>query len=284
MIFQVCQESDFHVFIKNMIKYLTLPKGEGIYYLCEEEIMYHIKEAAQLSGVSVKTLYHYDKIGLLVPLKSENGYRTYSQDDLERLQVILYYKYLGFSLEKIAELLEQETSELLPHLIRQLDYLTRERQHLDTLISTLQKTIQEQKGERKMTIEEKFTGFSYQDHQKYHQEAVEKYGQEVMDQALERQKGREDEATTAFNQVFQAMAQNLQAGLPVTATENQEEAAKLLQAIRTYGFDCSIEVFGYIGKGYVYNPEFKENLDKFGQGTAQYTSDVITHYVSTQTR
>ena len=240
--------------------------------------MYHIKEAAQLSGVSVKTLHHYDKIGLLVPLKSENGYRTYSQEDLERLQVILYYKYLGFSLEKIAELLKEERTDLLPHLTRQLDYLTREREHLDTLISTLQKTIQEQKGERKMTIEEKFTGFSYQDNQKYHQEAVEKYGQEVMGQALERQKGREDESTAAF------MAQNLQAGLPITASENQEEATKLLQAIRTYGFDCSIEVFGHIGKGYVYNPEFKENIDKFGQGTAQYTSDVIAHYVRAQTK
>ena len=243
--------------------------------------MYHIKEAAQLSGVSVKTLHHYDKIGLLVPLKSENGYRTYSQEDLERLQVILYYKYLGFSLEKIAELLKGESSDLLPHLTRQLDYLTQERQHLDTLISTLQKTIQEQKGERKMTIEEKFTGFSYQDNQKYHQKAVEKYGQEVMDQALERQKGHEDEATTAFNQVFQALAQNLKNGLAATAAENQEEAAKLLQAIRTYGFDCSIEVFGHIGKGYVYNPEFKENIDKFGSGTAQYTSDAIAAYVQT---
>ena len=113
---------------------------------------------------------------------------------------------------------------------------------------------------------------------------MEKYGQEVMDQALERQKGHEDEATVAFNQVFRALAQNLQAGLPVTATENQEEATKLLQAIRTYGFDCSIEVFGYIGKGYVYNPEFKENIDKFGPGTAQYTSDVIAYYVQTQTK
>lgn len=213
----------------------------------------------------------------MVPLKSENGYRTYSQEDLERLQVILYYKYLGFSLEKIAELLKEERTDLLPHLTRQLDYLTRERQHLDTLISTLQKTIQEQKGERKMTIEEKFTGFSYQDNQKYHQEAVEKYGQ----QALERQKGHENEATAAFNQVFQTLAQNLQAGLPATATENQEQAAKLLQAIRTYGFDCSIEVFGHIGKGYVYNPEFKENIDKFGSGTAQYTSDAIAAYVQT---
>ena len=246
--------------------------------------MYHIKEAAQLSGVSVKTLYHYDKIGLLVPLKSENGYRTYSQEDLERLQIILYYKYLGFSLEKIAELLKEEKTDLLPHLTRQLDYLTHERQHLDTLISTLQKTIQEQKGEIKMTIEEKFTGFSYQDHKKYQQEAVDKYGQEVMDQALDRQKGREEEATSAFNQVFQSLAQNLEDGLPITASENQEEAGKLLQAIRTYGFDCSIEVFGHIGKGYVYNPEFKENIDKFGPGTAQYTSDVIAHYFQTQTK
>ena len=112
--------------------------------------MYHVKEAAQLSGVSVKTLHHYDKIGLLVPAKSENGYRTYSQADLERLQVILYYKYLGFSLEKIAELLSQDDQALLPHLVRQLDCLEQERDRLDTLISTLQKTIQAQKGERKM--------------------------------------------------------------------------------------------------------------------------------------
>lgn len=244
--------------------------------------MYHIKEAAQLSGVSAKTLHHYDKIGLLVPLKSENGYRSYSQEDLERLQVILYYKYLGFSLEKIAELLKEEKSDLLPHLTRQLDYLTRERERLDTLISTLQKTIQDQKGEINMTLQEKFTGFSYQDNQKYHQEAVEKYGQEVMDQALERQEGREDESTATFNQVFQTLAQNLQASLPVTAAENQEEAGKLLQAIRTYGFDYSLEVFGHIGQGYVYNPEFKENIDKFGPGTAQYTADVIAHYVEKQ--
>ena len=94
---------------------------------------------------------------------------------------------------------------------------------------------------------------------KYHQEAVEKYGQEVMDQALERQKGHEDEATAAFNQVFRALSQNLQAGLPATATENQEQAAKLLQAIRTYGFDCTIEVFGYIGKGYVYNQSLRKH-------------------------
>lgn len=243
--------------------------------------MYHIKEAAQLSGVSVKTLHHYDKIGLLVPAKSENGYRTYSQVDLERLQVILYYKYLGFSLEEIAELLSQDDQALLPHLLRQLEYLQQERDRLDTLISTLQKTIQEEKGERKMTMKEKFAGFTYEDNQKYQQKAVEEYGQEVMAEALARQNGREEESAAAFNQVFQSLAENMQQGLSVDAAENKEQAAQLLQAIRTYGFDCSIEVFGHIGKGYVYNPEFKENIDKFGPGTAQYTADVIAAYVRT---
>ena len=76
----------------------------------------------------------------------------------------------------------------------------------------------------------------------------------------------------------------MQQGLSVDAAENQEQAACLLQAIRTYGFDCSIEVFGHIGKGYVYNPEFKENIDKFGVGTAQYTADVITAYVRTNAK
>ena len=246
--------------------------------------MYHIKEAAQLSGVSVKTLHHYDKIGLLVPAKSENGYRTYSQDDLERLQVILYYKYLGFSLEKIAELLSQDEQALLPHLVRQLEYLQQERDRLDTLISTLQKTIQEEKGERKMTMKEKFAGFTYEDNQKYHQKAVEEYGQEVMSEALARQNGREEESAAAFNQVFQSLAENMQQGLSVDAAENQEQAARLLQAIRTYGFDCSLQVFAYIGQGYVHNPEFKKNIDQFGLGTAQYTADVIASYVRTNAK
>ena len=246
--------------------------------------MYHIKKAAQLSGVSVKTLHHYDKIGLLVPAKSENGYRTYSQADLERLQVILYYKYLGFSLEKIAELLSQDDQALLPHLVRQLEYLEQERDHLDTLISTLQNTIQAQNGEREMTAQERFVGFTYEDNHKYYQEAVEEYGQEVMSEALVRQNGREEESAAAFNQVFQSLAENMQQGLPVEVAENQEQAARLLQAIRTYGFDCSLQVFAHIGQGYVYNPEFKKNIDKFGPGTAQYTADVIAVYVRTNAK
>lgn len=88
--------------------------------------MYQIKEVAQLAGVSIKTLHHYDKIGLLVPEKRDNGYRIYQEADLNRLQVIRFYKYLGFSLGEIAELLSRQEDSLLPHLEKQLLVLEKE--------------------------------------------------------------------------------------------------------------------------------------------------------------
>ena len=171
----------------------------------------------------------------------------------------------------------------MPHLTRQLDYLTREREHLDTLISTLQKPFKNKRRKRN-EHSKKFAGFNYQDHQKIPPRG----GREIWTRSHGPSAGAPERSRRrgygCLQPSFQALAQNLQAGLPVTATENQEQTAKLLQAIRTYGFDCTIEVFGHIGKGYVYNPEFKENIDKFGTGTAQYTSDVIAHYVQTQAK
>ncbi len=241
--------------------------------------MYLIKEAAQLSGVSVKTLHHYDKIGLLVPRKQENGYRYYRDEELNRLQVILFYKFLGFRLSDIAELLNQSKKDLLPHLNRQLHLLEKKKEDLDTLITTLQKTIQSQKGDIQMTTKEKFTGFTYEENTKYHDAAVEKYGKTVLDQSLERQKGKENEVVESFNQIFQDLARNLEKGLAIEAEENLAQAAKLFQAMNTYAFDCSLEVFGAIGMGYVTDPEFKTNIDRFGQGLAQYVSDIIQFYV-----
>ena len=88
--------------------------------------MYLIKKVSELSGVSVRTLHHYDEIGLLSPQKKENGYRYYSEEDISFLQMILFYKYLGFPLKKIKELLKKEDSEVLYHLRKQLDLMQKE--------------------------------------------------------------------------------------------------------------------------------------------------------------
>ncbi|MGT2845959.1 MerR family transcriptional regulator [Streptococcus massiliensis] len=242
--------------------------------------MYTIKQAAQLAGVSIKTLRHYDKIGLLVPHKDENAYRYYSDADLERLQLVLFYKLLGFSLAEISHLLSSSDEDLLPHLEKQLSLLEQESGRLATLIHTLQKTIQAQKGEILMTIEEKFQGFTYKDHKAYQDQAIATYGSEVIEEAQARQAGKEDEVTAAFNFIFQTFAEQKEAGLSVEAVENQKLAQDLHDLINTYGFDCSLEVFGAIGHGYVENPEFRKNLDKFGQDVTQYVSDSIQVYVT----
>ena len=141
--------------------------------------MYLIKQVSEISGVSVRTLHHYDEIGLLSPKKQENGYRYYSDEELSQLQTILYYKYLGFSLKEIKSLMKQNEDDLLPHLKHQLNLMQKEKDRLLTLIDTLEKTIASTERKMTMTTEEKFKGFTFKDNEKYKQAATEKYGENV---------------------------------------------------------------------------------------------------------
>ncbi|MGP1541774.1 MerR family transcriptional regulator [Peptostreptococcus stomatis] len=241
--------------------------------------MYLIKKVSEISGVSVRTLHHYDKIGLLSPKKNKNGYRYYSEDDISFLQMILYYKYLGFSLGQIKELIRQEDEEILYHLRKQLTLMQNKKQRLLTLIDTLEKTIESKERRVTMSVKEKFKGFTYQDNEKYKKAAVDMYGKEVIDQAIEKQKGKEEEITDGFNQIFFAFSDNLSKGLSSISKENIDLAEKLHKHLCENAFDCKIGVFSSIGYGYVQNIEFKNNLDKFGDGMAQYVCDAIQEYV-----
>ena len=146
--------------------------------------MFLIKKVSEISGVSVRTLHHYDEIGLLSPKKNENGYRYYSEDDMSFLQMILFYKYLGFPLKQIKELLKQEDTEILHHLKKQLVLMQKEKQKLLTLIDTLEKTIESRERKFTMSTKEKFKGFAYQDNEKYKQKAIDLYGKEVIEEAV----------------------------------------------------------------------------------------------------
>ena len=146
--------------------------------------MFLIKKVSEISGVSVRTLHHYDEIGLLSPKKSENGYRYYSEDDMSFLQMILFYKYLGFPLKQIKDLLKQEDPEILNHLKKQLVLMQKEKQKLLTLIDTLEKTIESRERKFTMSTKEKFKGFTYQDNEKYKQKAIDLYGKEVIEEAV----------------------------------------------------------------------------------------------------
>lgn len=135
-----------------------------------------VKEVADLVGISVRTLHHYDEIGLLTPGETtESGYRLYSNEDLEMLQQILFFKELGFPLKKIKEIINNPSFNREEALMLHRKMLVEKRSRLDKVIATIDKTIQHTKGEIQMTNKEKFEGFDFS-HNPYEQEARERWG------------------------------------------------------------------------------------------------------------
>ena len=233
-----------------------------------------INEVAKLTGVSARTLQYYDEIGLLIPEKLNNGYRDYSDENLDKLQKILFYRFLKFKLNDIKELLDGDIDSL-KILEQQRELILKEKEKFEIILYNIEKTIKTYKGEQTMTIEEKFNGFKKEDLNKYEDQAIEKYGKETIEESKKRQSGKEDIVAEKFNSVFRSMAEYKQDGLNIEEKEVQSKVEDLYNYMNEYAFDCSIEVFSYIGKGYSQNPEFKNNIDKFGEGVAEYISKAI---------
>ena len=236
-----------------------------------------INEVAKLTGVSARTLQYYDEIGLLVPEKLNNGYRDYSDENLDKLQKILFYRFLKFKLNEIKELLDGDIDSL-KILEQQRELILKEKEKFEIILHNIEKTIKTYKGEQKMTIEEKFNGFKKEDLNKYEDEAIEKYGKSTIEESKKRQSGKEDIVAEKFNSVFRSMAEYRKNNINIEEKEVQLKVEELYNYMNKYAFDCSVEVFSYIGKGYYQNPEFKNNIDKFGEGVAEYTSKAIDAY------
>ena len=236
-----------------------------------------INEVAKLTGVSARTLQYYDEIGLLVPEKLNNGYRDYSDENLDKLQKILFYRFLKFKLNEIKELLDGDIDSL-KILEQQRELILKEKEKFEIILNNIEKTIKTYKGEQKMTIEEKFNGFKKEDLNKYEDEAIGKYGKETIEESKKRQSGKEDIVAEKFNSVFRSMAEYRKNNIDIEEKEVQSKVEELYNYMNKYAFDCSVEVFSYIGKGYSQNPEFKNNIDKFGEGVAEYTSKAINAY------
>ena len=123
--------------------------------------MYTVKQLGELAGVSVRTLHYYDEIGLLEPSSyGDNGYRQYDEDALFRLQQVLFYRELEFSLSEIAEIIEEPDFNVLESLQLHKQALQGETKRLKTLIQTIDKTMEHMKGKLEMSNREIFDGFT----------------------------------------------------------------------------------------------------------------------------
>lgn len=146
---------------------------------------YTVKKLAKLAGVSVRTLHHYDRLGLLKPsIRTEAKYRLYGEKELLRLQQILFYKELDFSLSEVLQMLEKPDFNLLAALQGHKRALKDRRDRLSTLLKTIDKTISKLKGEQGMlTNEELYEGFPKEKAEAYRHEAIEKYGTPIVEES-----------------------------------------------------------------------------------------------------
>ncbi|MFC6175270.1 MerR family transcriptional regulator [Companilactobacillus huachuanensis] len=124
---------------------------------------YTIKKLAQLAGISTRTLRYYDQIDLLKPNEvNKNNYRIYDEKNVNKLQQIMFYRSLDFSLGKIKQLLDDPDFSRIQALIEQQQLLQTKQKEIDYLLTSIEKTIKDYRGEIKMTDTEKFQAFKQQ--------------------------------------------------------------------------------------------------------------------------
>lgn len=149
---------------------------------------YTVSQLAELSGVSNRTLRYYDQIGLLKPARiNESGYRIYEQEEVDILQQIVFYRELEVSLDEIKEIIQQPTFNRMKALENHYYNLKQQRERLDKIIQTVEKTIANHKGEIIMKDQEKFEGFKEkvikENETKYGREIRMQYGDDLIDQS-----------------------------------------------------------------------------------------------------
>lgn len=140
---------------------------------------YTVKELAQISGVSIRTLHWYDEVGLLKPAyHGSNGYRYYEEEQLLILQQILFFKELGFELKQIRKVLGRSDFDKMVALSSHRQVLKKNLEQTKKLIKTIDKTIEHLKGIKKMKEKEMFSGFSKEQQAEYEKQIIERFGEQ----------------------------------------------------------------------------------------------------------
>ncbi len=143
--------------------------------------MYTVKHLSRIAGVTVRTLHHYDQIGLLRPTQvGGNGYRYYADEALYRLQQVLFYRELGLPLKEIKHIMGRRDFDVLSSLKAHRSALQAQAGRLDRLISTIDKTIDHLKAKVTMNPQRLFDGFSEEEQEKYAEEAARTWDAETV--------------------------------------------------------------------------------------------------------
>jgi DNA-binding transcriptional MerR regulator len=248
--------------------------------------MYSISDLAELAGVTIKTLRHYDKIELLKPkLRKESGYRYYGREEMLRLQQILFFKELDFPLNEIKLIMNDRSYNPLIQLKLQKQNLLNKVKRYKKLLCTIDKTINEfennQGNEIMITDEELYEGFSKEQSESYRKEAIERWGADEVLQTEMNIKKLGKEGWKLLKQKGEKI--NLALAKLMDKYPEHPDVQEQIIIFHDYldnFYQVSPERLLCLGKMYVEDKRFTDNYEKYRPGLAIFLNKAIEYYVS----
>ena len=238
-----------------------------------------VKEVSELTGVSIRTLHYYDQIGLLHPAgMTDAGYRLYDDTALERLQQILLFRELEFSLKDISRIINADNFDREKAFNQQIELLTLRKEHLENLI-TFARGIK-LKGVKNMD----FTAFDTRKIDEYTKEAKEQWGNTAAYKEFEEKtkgysKEKQGFIANGLMDIFVEFGQMMNEA--PDSEKVQSQVKKLQDYITDNYYNCTKDILSGLGKMYGAGGEFTANIDKAaGEGCAEFSSKAIEIYCS----
>src|SRR3954464_13397408 len=239
----------------------------------------NVGEVATLAGVTVRTLHHYDRIGLLSPSeRTTAGYRRYAPADLDRLHRVLVYRELGFPLEEVATLLDDPDADPAAHLRRQHRLLRERLERTQPMVEAVEKEMEAQQMGISLTPEERFEGFGEQDPSQH--EAEERWGDtDAWAQSKRRTAAYTKEDWLRIRDesagIEQRLAEALRAGVAPESERAMDVAEEHRQHICRWFYDCPPAMHPGRGRMYVEDGRFPAHYEAVPPGLAQFVSTAV---------
>lgn len=247
---------------------------------------YTVQKLSKIAGISTRTLRYYDEIELLKPLKiNSSGYRIYGQNEVNKLQQILFYRELGISLENIKNIINSPTFDSLSALKEHHNKLLAKRKQIDLLIENVTKTIALREGKYIMTDLEKFEGFKEkiidENEKNYGTEIREKYSEDVINQSNKRLKSMSKKDYDDWQNLSAEIISKLKKAFETGDVSNElsQEVARLHHKWLNYTWNTySKEAHAALAEMYVADERFTSYYDKEQPGLAKFLRDSIVFY------
>ncbi|MCY7530110.1 MerR family transcriptional regulator [Bacillus altitudinis] len=245
-----------------------------------------VKEVAELFDISIRTLHHYDQIGLLTPKEvTDAGYRLYSEKNLETLQQILFFRELGFNLKEIKEIINNPSFDKYEAFILQRKMLMEKRNTLDRMIENIDKTLKHITGEIHLTNKERFKGMNMKFNQ-YEKEARCRWGNQSIDNVnfklSQLSKDEQHDLSLRWDRVFHNLA-SLR-NLTPQSKEVQAAIREWYKFLNHHFTQYSLEAFYGLGQLYIQDERFTKNIDQYGEGLASFMSEAMKVFADQQKR